>query len=255
MQDVFIISPKTASERRRMLTERFAAIGCRVNFIDAAMGDALTDADKRPFLESKAQNYARYAHRDTAIGASISHFKIWQMIADGAAEYGFIFEDDAIPIAEATDVEQVMSKLGKLSGRIDVVSLFDSHRHRPHVPIHRLDAKFQLSVVRYNAHGGVAYMISKAAAQKLLNDRYRYVLGVDRAMYNWGLNGCDVLHLDPPLFIEDGRASTVTLSARARWANDRWHHKLARKWWILYSSLAKRLRLLFHTRRMRARFD
>ena len=256
MQNVFIICPKANTERRAMLVERFAAIGCAVNFIDAVMGDTLTDAQKRPFLESKAQYYVRYTRRPNVFGCHISHFKAWQMIAESKEGYGFVFEDDAMPIPEiANHVEAVLVRLGDLSEKIDIVSLFNSHPHRPQTLIHKLDTRFNLAVVRYNAHGGVAYMITKSAAQKLLVDRYRYVLGCDRLMYNWGLNGCDALHLDPPLFVQDGRASTLTTAPRTRWKNDRWHHKLGRKWWILYSSLAKRFRLLLHTRRMRARFD
>ena len=256
MQNVFIICPKANSARRAMLVERFAAIGCAVNFFDAVMGADLTDAQKRPFLESKAQYYVRYTRRPNVFGCHISHHTIWQKIADSKEGYGFVFEDDAMPIPEtAHHVEAVLARLGDLSEKIDIVSLFNSHSHRPNTLIHKLDSRFNLSVVKYNAHGAVAYMITKAAAQKLLVDPYRYVLGCDRAMYNWGLNGCDALHLDPPLFVQDGRDSTLTTAPRTRWANDRWHHKLGRKWWILYSSLAKRWRLLIHTRRMRTRFD
>ena len=256
MQNVFIISSKADSARRRMLVERFKAVGCAVNFVDAVMADALTDAEKHPFLEAKSQYYARYAPRNTAIGCSISHFKAWAMIAKSAAGYGFIFEHDALPIPEtAHHVESVLARLGDLSKKIDVVSLHNSHPHRPQTLIHKLDGRFNLSVVKFNAHTAVAYMMSKAAAQKLLNDPYRYVLGVDRVIYNWGLNGCDVMHLSTSLFCEDEQPSTTTPIPRVRWAVDRWYHKLGRAWWILYSSLAKRLRLLLHTRRMRGRFD
>ena len=258
MQNVFIICPKAETERRAMLVERFAGVGCAVNFIDAVMGDTLTDADKRPFLQS--QYYSRYVRPQNGLGCRLSHEKIWRMLATGAAGYCFIFEDDALPVPEvAHHVESVLKKLVELEAvatkEPTIISLFNSHPHRPQACIRKLDSHFNLAVVKFNTHTSVAYMMNKAAAQKLLNDRYRYVLGTDRFLYNWGLNGCDVMHLNKSLFQEEGRLSTLHPNARAHWANDRWYHKLSRFWWRGYPGLMKRLYFRAYVRRLRVRFD
>lgn len=255
MHDVFIISPKTDSARRAMLVERFEAVGCRVNFIDAMMGDTLTDAEKRPFLESKRQFYNKMPFRDNEIGCAMSHYKIWQMIATGDADAGFIFEDDATPLSQDKHyVQSIMGALMNLSSCLDLVILRQSPKTQKKMPICALGDGANLAVVRFQATAAVAYMISKPAAKALLRHPNRYRLNVDTFIHRWWLHDCDVLCLDPPLFAPDGRDSLIGYSHREHWARDGWHHKIARAMRKWRDSLIKRRRFGAYVRRLRGRF-
>ena len=260
MHDVFIICPKADNERRAMLTERFEAVGCRVNFVDAVMGDTLSDADKRPFFESNRQFYVPVPFRDTEIGCTMSHHKAWQMIAAGDADVGFVFEDDAMPVPEtAKHVESVLEKIARGvgdGGTLDLVKLYQRRRpDRKTIHIHALTSRFNLSMRRFQGAGGLAYMISKSAAHRLLSNRFRYCLTWDALTHKWWHHDCEVLILDSPLFCEDGRDSLIEYSYLPQWESDGWHHKIVRKWWKLYYTIVKRVRFRGYVRRARGRFD
>ena len=251
MQDVFIICPKAATERRAMLVERFAAIGCAVNFIDAVMGDTLTDADKRPFLESNRQFYCSTQFRDNEIACAISHHKVWQIIAEGAADFGFIFEDDAVPFSQDTDyVQSMMMALAGLGKDVDFVALYQGRPKRKKIHVQALTHKANLTVVRFQDMGAVAYMIAKPAARKLLANPYRYSLTVDILIHKWWLHDCDILHIDPPLFIEDGRTSILGRNSGEAWIKDQWYHKIVRRCWHYKSQWVKRIALISFLKRV-----
>ena len=238
-----------------MLVERFKAVGCRVNFVDAMMGNTLSDAQKRPFLESNRQFHCLLPFRDNEIGCAMSHYKVWQMIANGDADAGFVFEDDAIALSQDVDyVQSIMGALVDLTPRLDLVMLHQSRPHRKKMQIYELAEGVDLSVVRFQEAGAVSYMMSKSTAKAMLNHRLRHCLNVDTLLHRWWLHDYDVLCLNPPLFWIDNRDSSVGYSHLKQWESDGLHHKCARWWWRVRDSFIKRVRFRAYVRRARRRF-
>ena len=256
MQDVFIICPKTDSKRRRMLAERFEAVGCRAHFVDAMMGAELSDAEKRPFLESDRQFYSKMPFHNNEIGCAMSHYKIWQMIATGDADVGFVFEDDAIPLTEdMAYMQSIMGTLAQMGQRLDLVMLHQYRSQRKKIPIHALDDGTHLSLMRFQDMLALSYMISKSAAQALLKHPNRYRLNVDVFLHKWWRHQRVVLCLDPPLFAPDGRDSLIGYDHREQWARDGWHHKMARLVQRWRDTIAKRMCFGAYVRKVRGRFN
>lgn len=211
----FIILAESDQHRRPQLTERFRSIGLAPRFVDAVMGKDLSASQKHQFNNLERQNWLPTTMQDNALGCALSHHNIWKMIAEGDDDYGFIFEDDAMPFDTAKPyIPAICDQLSQLHRHIDIVFLSNrrpasSYRPLYKLPILPVDQDFHLASVRFNSIGAESYMLSKQAAIRLLENPNRHIFEVDCMLHHWWLHDCDVLHLHPPLFAEEGRPSTI----------------------------------------------
>lgn len=248
LRNAFIISPKNDIEKRLVLRERFTDIGLEPVFVDAEMGTELSDLQKKHFIASDRQNWASHVMQDNALGCALSHFKIWELIANGEQDYGLIFEDDALPVANTSKyILEVLNKVECLNCLVDIIFLSRRFPERkPVVNIQDLGVisdkqKFSLVWVKYNGIGADSYILSRQAAKKLLKNKLRFVLEVDCLLHHWWINKCNVLHLNPPLFKEEGRPSTIGYGNFQKWPKDTVLNMAKRKWRRIYSSFKKRM--------------
>ena len=242
----FIILAESDQHRRHQLTTRFRSIGRLPHFVDAVMGKDLSPSQKHHFNNLERQNWLPTMMQDNALGCAISHHNIWQMIAEGDDDYGFVFEDDAMPFDAAKPyISAICDQLSQLDPLLDIVFLSNRRPASSYRPLHKLpdlpdDQDFHLASVRYSSIGAESYMLSKQAAIKLLENPHRYIFEVDCMLHHWWLHNCDVYHLQPPLFAEEGRPSTIGYHDIKPWPKDGFSHKLKRKWHRVAISFIKR---------------
>jgi GR25 family glycosyltransferase involved in LPS biosynthesis len=156
-------------------------------------------------------------------------------------------------------ITAVLDQLARLDKSIDILFLGNRHPQRKAIPVCSLEHvsanhDFHLTAIKYNSIGAECYLLSKHAARALLKNNYRYIFEVDSMLHHWWLHSCHVLHLDPPLFAEEGRPSNIGYTHIKSWPRDHIGHKLTRKWRRIRTSYIKRIHFPGVLKRLRAYF-
>ena len=235
---VYVLAFKQ-DKRRNLIRQRLAEHGLEVSFIDAVRGATLSEGEKSIFSTSGRQYWTDHILQDGAIGCSLSHFKAWQALLDSEQSCALVLEDDALPVSGA--IAPHIATLVAMADRLDIVFLANGHPERELIKVVDIQQEGALSVLRYNSFGAIGYFITRRAAQHLLNHPKRYVFEVDRLMHHWWHHDCQVLHLSPWLFEEDGRNSSIGYENVKTWQDDNLSHKIIRRFNRLWDSLIKRL--------------
>lgn len=169
---------KATAEIAGLPVQRFSAVDAK------AFGDEIHRHPKISLLT--AHNLYRQTRRSHyeidapgAVGASLSHFRVWETLLSSGAPYCLVFEDDCeIP---ADFVERLQKIMGTLPADWDLVQFQRTqftYGSNGCVPLEG-SAPWQLCT---SLMGAYAYMISRAGAEKLLARAYPIELHVDAYM-------------------------------------------------------------------------
>lgn len=252
--NAYVICDKNAIERRKLISKRFHEIGLTVKFIDAKIGATLPSDEIKPFEVNNRQYYSPKKFQLNAIGCSLSHFEAWQKIIESKEGYGFVFEDDAIPIEKTKfKIKPIFETLKRNANKLDVVFLHSRKRHLPKITIHSLDNEIDLSCIIYNDFGAESYFITEKTIRYFLDSPLRYIWEVDFLMQHWWHHNLNVMLLEPCLFEEDGRQSTIGYNDNLGWDNDNLWYKLIRKCNRMIVSVKKRYLMKSKTIKMKAK--
>ena len=158
-----VINLDRSADRLAHVTSEFAKIGVafeRVSAVDASTGSPIRAS---PHL-TKSQ-----------IACSLSHRKCWQIIADGADQYGAVFEDDAI---FSSDAGRLLFDYSWVPVDADIVKL-ETLFEKTRIGSRQIEIGNGYAVARlFGSHSGTAgYLISKSAARKLLHHTKRRIHG------------------------------------------------------------------------------
>ncbi|MGI5172155.1 glycosyltransferase family 25 protein [Treponema sp. OMZ 840] len=104
---VFVISLKSASERRSFIQNQLKKLNFDFEFFDAFIGKDYA-SDPAYYNEKKALKAEGRKLRAGEVGCALSHNAVYRLIAEKKLPYALILEDDAI-ISE--DLPQVIDKL------------------------------------------------------------------------------------------------------------------------------------------------
>ncbi|QPC91593.1 glycosyltransferase family 25 protein [Mesorhizobium sp. INR15] len=159
-----VINLDRSVDRLAHITSEFAKIGVafeRVSAVDASHEFPLPAS---PHL-TKSQ-----------IACSLSHRKCWQIIADGADQYGTVFEDDAV---FSSDAGRFLSDYSWVPVDADIVKL-ETFFEKTRIGNRQIEIGNGYAVARLvGSHSGTAgYLISRSAARKLLHHTRRRISGV-----------------------------------------------------------------------------
>jgi GR25 family glycosyltransferase involved in LPS biosynthesis len=256
MFDVFIICPKSKSNRKKTLEKRFNQIGLKPIFVDAIMGEDLREDERQLFYTGDRQNWLAHPMQDNAIGCALSHQKIWSMISQGSKKYGLILEDDALPLFQKETVYmEFFNNIEKMIENVDIVFLSNRRPTRDIFTVTELSETFKLCAVKYSGIGAESYLITRHAAKSLDGLKNKFDFEVDCLLHHWWRHPLSVLHLSPPIFEEDGRASTIGYTKRLpNWPNNDAFKFILRRFNRLRDSLIKRLYFYLHLKKMKLRF-
>ena len=128
------------------------------------------------------------------------------MVAGGTELMALILEDD---ISISDDLPDVLERMERgEAGRFDVVRL---HRYKPYrkfVPVRRIGSG-AIGFLRPADSGTQAYVITRAAAGRLIASIPRMVQLADHALYEHWTHGLVVCSIDPPAIhhCDRGRSS------------------------------------------------
>ena len=211
---IIVINLDHDTDRRARVERRLAELGLRWERLPAVDGRRLEPHHER--LIDRAAHAARgLEFSPGAIGCWLSHREAQRRVAEGVEPMAMILEDD---IAIADDLPDVLERIERGdAGRFDVIRLHRYKMHRKFVPVHRIGAG-ALGFVRPADSGAQAYVITRAAAGRLIASIPRMAQLADHALYEHWTHGLVVCSIDPPAVRHDdrGRSSIEARPLRGR---------------------------------------
>jgi glycosyl transferase family 25 len=238
MLPIYVISLKDSTSRRRAMSERMAELGLEFSFIDGVIGKDIPAGQRTRLVSDKRRYHLGTPLSDGALGCLMSHRCAWEMVRDTGVDTAIILEDDADLAPEALDV---LPRIAALKGRFDLINLHHTSG-RPLVDAARISPTHALSITRYVSIGAIGYVVSRAAAEKLLGLSVPGIFEVDVLMNRWWEHGLKTLVLTPSIVSEDGHDTTIGYpGVKPKWERDRLDSRIARDLNRKRDSLAKRL--------------
>jgi len=182
----YLINLKPAVDRRKKATQSLQEAGFEVERIDAVNGTLLSK-ETTPYSERAY----RLAHGKKTnlreIGCYLSHLKALKAFLKSNDSFALIAEDDAK--ASPKTLKLVEESLQQ-SRNIDILRLSSVHRGMP-LRIKNLSDGFKLTVCLTRQTGAGAYIVSRKAAEKLINKLQPMFLPYDHALdreWFYGMN-------------------------------------------------------------------
>ena len=142
-----------------------------------------------------------------------SHLSAWRQFLASGHERGLILEDDAEP---QVGFEQAVGALLGEGPPIDIVKLEGIPRSggRLAIPIRPLGRNNMLVRSLRPRSGGAAYILTRQAAERLLEKIDKLCMPVDDFLWSQGTHGLDIAHVSPWVVMQSGASSTM-VSGRA----------------------------------------
>jgi GR25 family glycosyltransferase involved in LPS biosynthesis len=142
-----------------------------------------------------------------------SHLSAWRQFLQTGHERGLILEDDAEPQA---GFEEAVGALLTEGPPIDIVKLEGIPRPggRLAIPIRPLGRNNMLVRSLRPRSGGAGYILTRHAAERLLEKIDKLCMPVDDFLWSQGTHGLDIAHVSPWVVMQSGASSTM-VSARA----------------------------------------
>ena len=198
---IVLISLERATERRRRMEEEFARVGLEYEIWPAKDAGSLTAEDRRLVDRAARERLGLHPIPDGSLANTLSQRAAMRDLVRHGPETMAVFEDDA---RFDSDLGEVLGELERRSGMFDIVKLQRRNLRRPFIPTAALDSGHRLGRVRFADFGSEGYVITRGAAQLLLERTPRMVREIDHVLSRFWENGLDVLYLDPPVVREDG---------------------------------------------------
>ena len=183
--------------------------------IDATNGWTLPDAEVARFYDSTSnRRRARHPLVRPEIGCYLSHIDGWRRIAIGAAEGGFIFEDD---FHAADDLGEIMALLSEDRRDWDMVKLFTLHPAPKCVARRSLGSAHEIVAPYCVPTCLIGYGLTREAARRLSDRAIPFFRPVDEDQKFFWETGLRVaLVLPAPVTVGDRRTETGTVGAERR---------------------------------------
>ena len=195
MPPIYAISLARAQERRANIKRRLDALGANYEIVDAVDGAVLTSADyENRFCPEEWRIKYGYKMVRNEIGCFLSHYNLWQRVAEGDDECALIVEDDAI---WDDDFADVVCALARCEWRWEVVNL-RAARGKINRALCELPGGRKLVRCRRQVFSTAAYLISRAGAEKLLEYCEEIRAPVDVMYSEYWENGAAYYCVKPP---------------------------------------------------------
>ncbi|MFC5385621.1 glycosyltransferase family 25 protein [Aquamicrobium segne] len=203
---IVLINLDRSVDRLAAIEESAAQFGLSISRIPAVDGRILTE-EQRKIIDLRRFHAFNGRHvMPSEIGCYLSHIKAWHVIANGAAPFGVVLEDD---VRFTEDFKPVIMALAEADGW-GIVKLVN-HRARGFIRAQRLSNGYALGRCLHGPLGSsAAYAISRQAAGRLLETISDMVVPVDVELERGWAHGAKFYTLDRPVVRLSGAKSTVT---------------------------------------------
>lgn len=191
---IFVVSLARAKDRRTFMQSQLNARGFDYEIFDAVDGNSIPSADIN--FRVRPEFWRINRGRTLApgqIGAFFSNYALWQKIYTHRIPYALVLQDDAIL---SVDIGEVIASVLQAKTKWDIVILHAKNPYR-HSVLENLGRGRKLVRFHRRVGGAVAYLITAAAAEKLISYCGDIVAPVDWMYAEWWRNGLDYLAVLP----------------------------------------------------------
>lgn len=195
--NVLLINLDRSSDRLTRMAPIFEDAGVDFSRVSAVDGNSLPEASLR------RQSGKFYQLRRGEIACFLSHRQCWQIAASGHSRHTAIFEDD---VHFGQDIGQFLRNDMWIPEDADIVKLETTFVRTVLDRPHAVHFGRSLRRMRTTHAGGAGYIVSSAAARKLLDWSAEFVDPVDQFLFNADCVPSQQLRIyqvDPAICIQD----------------------------------------------------
>lgn len=236
---IFCISLARATERRANMRRRLDLLGMPYEIVDAVDGRELNlaklESEGRLRQDLAIRRYRRHISKGE-IGIYLSHYNLWQKIADENIESALVLEDDA---GWADDFLPVISKLYNMHCSWDIITFYtDPRTYGGDLAWKIPNTKYSIIRGKLRIGGICAYFIRFNSAKKLLDWCYKIKDPIDVIYSQYWHNGLVFYGIKPQIvnqvesisLIEDRARLDVSLAVKIGsnlWRkSERWQQRI-----------------------------
>lgn len=160
----YVINLDKDVDRLQFFSENFSSLGLSFERISAVNGKEFPEADYQQFMKLRPRNNKTWLRGQ--MGCFLSHFKAWELIANGSENFCTVFEDD---IHISPDLKHILDDTSWIPDNADIIRLETSTNRvrlgtKP-VAVKHGRAAYKVMSTSWNAGG---YILSRSAAKKLV---------------------------------------------------------------------------------------
>ena len=198
----YVLNLERAIERREYAKNQFKYYGIDFEFLYGVDWRDITNQDIFENVHPKYLSNANKWKRPLIHGGLacwLSHRKIWKTALKNEEKVIAVFEDDCRLTDNTKSALDSICQFTTVKGKseFDIVFLYNGKLRNPILPVHKINDKFTLGVIKYDSIGAVGYVITSKAMKKLLDNFPQMVEVVDIVMHSYWLNGLKTYMISP----------------------------------------------------------
>ena len=250
---IYIVSLRSATERRKQCAETMAGLGLWFEFYDAVEGAKLP-ADELARLYDPRKNVRRYKHplSRPEMGCTLSHYDLWQHISASDTGGAFVLEDD---FQADPALPEIMAAISKASLKNCMVKLFSRHPTAGR-EVGALTGEYKLVMPRHVPGQTVGYAIDSVASARFAAKAIPMTRPIDMDIKHWWEFDVPVLVVQPsPLRVNMAETGSSIEAARAEKKPEGQAGGLARTWRNLRYQLTYNRGVMRHRHQEQRHFE
>lgn len=209
---IWVVSLDRATDRRDFVERVFGEAGLPFEIVPAVDGRALSADDLRSYSSTRAMyEYGRELGRGM-LACSLSHLRVLERMIDDRIPEVVVFEDDTRPVDGFSDI---LRARGELPSDMDVVtfhSLFEWATPHP-ISNDLLAGRYRVCQYERTPMGTQAYLVTRRAAQRVLDVAYPVGLPPDELLFRPRPAGLTVYGIEPAPVVHEDFPSEVRAPA------------------------------------------
>ena len=165
MLPIYYINVAARTDRREHMEQLFGKLSLRATRFEALLPTDLPEE----LVERYCREDSPIKHGASHLACSLSHYEVWRSFLETGAAAALIFEDDALLSPE---LPQFLAQLGDgLPDGVDILKIETfGNTVRLSSRSKKIGYKYNISRLFGNHFGACGYIISHAAAERLLDD-------------------------------------------------------------------------------------
>ena len=189
-----------ACERREAIDREFSKVGLAYELWPAVDGHCLADDDHRLIDHVGRARTGLHLLDNPSVACLLSHLAAFRDLVVSEDDMLAVFEDDARLHSGLPDV---LDALKAKAEKFDIVKL-ERRSATPYFPVHQLLRSHSLGRLKYYEHGICGYVVTRHAAEHLLQRYPTTYWEIDLLIGQFWDNGLEnVLYVDPSVVLHD----------------------------------------------------
>ena len=188
------------------MTEQVNGLDIEFETLEAIDWRDLTEQDYENVDRETRDKEGRRPLSPGMIACHISHKRAIAAVACGVDDLTAIFEDDVTLAPNIANVLRMLQHAYSSGVSFDIVFLHRNKTYLKFVVLKTVNEEVTLGITKYSDWGAHGYVISKAAAGKLLNRYPRIIHQYDHTLHTYWENGLNLFSLQTPV-VSHGNAA------------------------------------------------